>query len=417
MSDEVKDVIKESTAVSKFDLEQTSMGNVVEQNETSNSAINLEQSSTVIDLRVEPASVSAGDSATAPTHTPPPSTPPQEDLVEVVTSPASEYERRFPWLHVGVSIVSTALICLGLFTLFSDSLLGRIEVEDFVGMELTEVESALSGSSVVIETIEGRQDGTEAGEVIDQRPRQGSTVGPGDILLLTISEGSELAAIPGVAGLTMEEAQELVSARGFEVGEIVEERDSATVPQGSVIEVVVNGVAVDGDVPSGTVVDFVVSNGLVTIPRVTTEEIESVLIDRLGLVVQVQERFQNDATAGEVIETSPATGTKVTPGSTVTVVIALDEPQEQVNIPNVLGRSVFEAVGILDAAGFRPVLDTQAPDGNCNGRFAFASQECRRFNSNQVWQMNPRNDAFPGSEIRIFVSPDAANAFNDSRNN
>lgn len=435
MSDEIKEADGEASAISKFDLENAS---------------------TVIDLRSEPASVSGPETAdqtliniepttdsievekqlesqtgtlmaaelhsedidvSIPTQLPPPSEPPRDEIVEVVTAGAKNHDSGFPWLHVGVSIVSTALVCLGLFTLYSDALLGRIEVDNFVGMELEEVEIALADSSIVIETQEGRLDGTDVGEIIEQRPREGSTLGPGDVLLLTVSQGSELIGIPEVSGVTLQEAQDIVSSRGFEVGEIVEERDSATVPRGNVIELVVSGAAVDGEVPSGTAVDFIVSNGLVTIPRVTAEEIESVLIDRLDLVVEIEERFEQDSEAGEVLETFPATGTKVTPGSSVTVVIALDEPQEEIDIPNVIGDDVFEAVEDLQNDGFRVVLDSSPPDGNCNRPFDRLSQDCRRFFNGEVWDMNPRRDAFPGSEIRLFVSPDAANAFNNSQNN
>ena len=457
MSEDVKKADEETSAVSKFDLENAG---------------------TVIDLRVEPAEVKTGDELaeddvsvveeevaedsdstdlteapqqesedkeddkqpvepdplveasetntqdqtthnSEPAHSPPPSEPPREEFIEVITTPASDIDKGFPWLHVGVSIVSTALVCLGLFTLYSDSLLGRIEIDSFIGANLEEVELILSDSAVVIETQEGRQDGTEVGEVIDQRPRGGSTLDPGEVLLLVVSQGSELISVPEVAGLTLEEAQDVLAGRGFEVGEVVEERDSATIDQGSIIEIVVSGQAVDGEVPTGTAVDFVVSNGLVTIPRVTADEIESVLVNQLGLNVRIEERFDRDAEPGQVLQTNPGTGTKVATGSDVTVVIASDQRPQQIDIPNVLGRNVFEAVGVLRSAGFNPVLDTSPPNNsnNCNGRLAFASEECRRFNSQQVWRMNPRNDDFPGADIRIFVSPDAANSFNNSQNN
>ena len=65
--------------------------------------------------------------------------------------------------------------------------------------------------------------------------------------------------------------------------------------------------------------------------------------------------------SGNVVSTDPAAGTKVPPGSSVTINVS--SGPAQINIPNVIGQTQLAAQGILQGAGFsvtvQPVQNPQ----------------------------------------------------------
>jgi len=77
-------------------------------------------------------------------------------------------------------------------------------------------------------------------------------------------------------------------------------------------------------------------------------------LQALGLVVQREER--NDSRDRDtVIQSNPPAGTRVDPGTTVTLIVS----KGQVQVPDVTGMSVTDAVAALTQAGFDPARIAQ----------------------------------------------------------
>jgi serine/threonine-protein kinase len=99
---------------------------------------------------------------------------------------------------------------------------------------------------------------------------------------------------------------------------------------------------------------------------------------------------------GRVIAQSPARGTKVAQGSTVSIVIS-KPGQEQATVPSVLGQAGGQAQATLRNAGFGVALVTQ-PESSRAGA---------KKNKGRVWKQSPASQTkLPkGSTVTIYVNP------------
>jgi serine/threonine-protein kinase len=296
-------------------------------------------------------------------------------LPPVVASPAAageveerrEEERRWNrrWLLVLLAVLLGVLVGLALTR---DT---TTEVPAVTGNQL----------SVAISLLQ--QDGFEVGEVgrverdapvntvLEQDPAASPPAGEASLdcaflsffcskpeVTLTVSAGPGSAKVPGVAGLEQDAAIERLREAGF--APQLQTVNSDRVESGLVIRSDPSG---GTTVTRGSPVTVFVSLGpklaavpvLVGVPR-------SVAVQRIrgrGLTPSVSEE-ESSAPAGEVIRQSPSAGSRVEPGSTVEIVVSRGE--EQVSIPNVIGRLRAEAVQALRDVGLVPSVQEQETD-------------------------------------------------------
>ncbi|MCC8028387.1 MAG: Stk1 family PASTA domain-containing Ser/Thr kinase [Lachnospiraceae bacterium] len=97
----------------------------------------------------------------------------------------------------------------------------------------------------------------EAGKVISQSPKSGSTATEGDTVTLYISQGSETTKVPNVMDQSQTDAAAALGDAGLNVGSVTEEY-SDTVSEGLVIS---QSVSSGSYVEMGTSVDLVISMG------------------------------------------------------------------------------------------------------------------------------------------------------------
>jgi serine/threonine protein kinase/beta-lactam-binding protein with PASTA domain len=172
---------------------------------------------------------------------------------------------------------------------------------------------------------------------------------------LTISAGPGNGTVPGVAGLTQEEATERLEDAGFEVA--VQRVNSASVDEGLVVNSDPSG---NSTATNGSTVTINVSRGprLVKVPVLVGAQ-RDVAVERIrgrGLEPSVSEE-ESDAPEGQVISQSPDAGSQVTPGSGVSIVVSKGERQSKV--PNVIGKERREAVEAIRAAGLAPFVEEE----------------------------------------------------------
>lgn len=172
---------------------------------------------------------------------------------------------------------------------------------------------------------------------------------------LTVSRGPGSSAVPGVSGLTQEEATEVLEEAGFEVA--VNRVNSANVEEGDVVNSEPSG---GTSATNGSTVTINVSRGpkLVKVPVLVGAQ-RDVAVERIrgrGLEPSVSEE-ESSQPAGKVISQSPDAGERVDPGSTVSIVVSSGESESKV--PNVIGRQRREAVEAVRAAGLVPVVEEE----------------------------------------------------------
>ncbi len=99
------------------------------------------------------------------------------------------------------------------------------------------------------------------------------------------------------------------------------------------------------------------SGVLVTVPAVKgmTEEVAKGKISNLGLKCETLTINDSEVVEGLVCNVDPREGTKITADTTVRLYISKGPAEENVTVPNVIGKSVYSAKGELSAAGLKAI--------------------------------------------------------------
>ncbi|MEH3034148.1 MAG: Stk1 family PASTA domain-containing Ser/Thr kinase [Aeromicrobium erythreum] len=153
--------------------------------------------------------------------------------------------------------------------------------------------------------------------------------------------------VPSVVGKDQDAATRQLENADFTVN--VTKKPSADVADGDVISQSPDG---GEQADKGSEVDIVVSTGPEAVPvpdvgGLTYDEAKDA-IEKAGLKVKKDERPSSEE-KDTVINTNPVAGTRLDPGSTVTVIVS----QGQSTVPNVVGQSVDDARDALEEAGLK----------------------------------------------------------------
>jgi beta-lactam-binding protein with PASTA domain len=202
------------------------------------------------------------------------------------------------------------------------------------------------------------------------------------------SAAAEIAVVPGVIGLSEDEARQEVEAAGFDF-KLEGEQPSADVEVGSIArQDPEEGV----ELALGEQVSVWLSSGegKVEVPDVVgkTQVAATQELLALGLDVTSKEETVKDKEVGTVIRQSPAGGQQVDAGVTVTIVVVA--PSNTVEVPRLIGMTQDSAVALLEGMKLVPVVKER--DSTEPGK--------------TVVDQDPREgeEVEPGTEITIYVS-------------
>jgi serine/threonine-protein kinase len=228
---------------------------------------------------------------------------------------------------------------------------------------------------VVIGPGQYRED-VEKDVVLAQDPAAGDRLVKGGKITLTLSLGPERIKVPDVVGQAYADAEAQLLASKLKP---VRGRDQydATTPAGNVIAVKPE---VDKEVKPGTEVVLTVSKGRppVTVPEVRGQNVAQAQasLQRLGLVVEVEQVDRPDRPAGEVLDQDPKPGTGVEKETRIKLTVskgpALVTVARVIDMPCLQGKQTLEAQGLPvtvqgnDQAIVRfqnPTENTQVPPG------------------------------------------------------
>lgn len=180
----------------------------------------------------------------------------------------------------------------------------------------------------------------KVGTVAEQNPAAGSVVMVDSTVDLSIVAESEL--VPGLQGLSLEDARRRILSKRLRVGTI-SYQITGNAAAGQVLSQQPSpGVRVF----SGSEVSLVVEAESALIPRLIGQSLgsaQSVLAQRNLVVGRVDERITGNLPVGQVMEQHPAPGARVGLRSQVNIVIEADS----VVVPALVGRSQQQAVNDL----------------------------------------------------------------------
>jgi beta-lactam-binding protein with PASTA domain len=192
-----------------------------------------------------------------------------------------------------------------------------VEVPELVGMPITEASDALVAAGLETgEIAKEKRTGQKGGTVLQQTPAAGERVLPGTPVALTVVD--EVIVVASLVGQTSAEAGKTLSGQGLRVGRITERRTG-----GSPGVVLSQTPAANVRVAPGTKVNLVVEEKKIVVPSLVRKSSRTAvsILQREGLRARVSSRFTGHQTAGTVISQSPAARARVSPGTTVSLVV------------------------------------------------------------------------------------------------
>ncbi len=270
------------------------------------------------------------------------------------------------------------------------------EVPKVTGRSLERAETRLEGEGFKIgEPVEVENEAARE-TVLEQDPIPGEVDEDCALLaffcskpevVLTVSKGPGAGKVPSTAGRPLTEATAALEEAGFEVQ--VDRVNSDSVADGLVIHSDPSG---GTSLTRGSTVALTVSSGpkLGKVPVLVGTQV-SVAVQQIrgaGFVPSVSER-QDSAPQGQVVRQTPSAGSRIAPGSTVSIVVS--EGEESASVPNVIGKERRTAVEALREAGLTPAVDEQQTDvpskvGKVTDQFP-----------------PPRSEVEPGNTVTIVV--------------
>lgn len=164
------------------------------------------------------------------------------------------------------------------------------------------------------------------GRVLAQAPDAGTELRKGQVIVLQVSRGGELHAVPDVRGKNLTDAQNEIKSSGFALGDIVKIREN-NVQAGNVIA---QSPAPDVRIGAGRKIDLLIQDGttqseIVKVPdvnRMSEQEARDAL-DAVGLKVNAIDRVYSPLVPeGLAIETRPGAGSTMRAGQGVTLKLA-----------------------------------------------------------------------------------------------
>lgn len=160
--------------------------------------------------------------------------------------------------------------------------------------------------------------------------------------------------VPRVVGLTLSEATRALQDSRLTLS-VADQRYSQRYPANVVIS---QEPAPGESVKAGQPVRVVVSQGpeQVTVPAVTNmpQQTAQTLLQARGLKVQVVQEYSDSVAAGYVIDQSPAPGSSLGQGATVTLTVSQGPSVNQVAVPALVGLGVDDALSQLRAQQLVP---------------------------------------------------------------
>ncbi len=262
-----------------------------------------------------------------------------------------------------IAILVALLLAAGGWFAFTGIINGKkiVEVPNVQGKTYDAAERALKAVRLKVKE-KGRQfsNTVEPGLVISQDPSPGDKKDEGSTVYVTLSKGKSMKIVPDVSGTGEAQATSKLIKEGLDVGDTKYE-NSDNVGDGLVIRTEPEA---GKKLVEGTKVDLIVSKGpaVAQIPDVygksSTEAQNS--LKQTGFTVTTSDEYSDTVSKGNVIRTSPASGSEIRKGSNVTMVIS--KGPEMISVPDVHGKPKDEAINILESAGF--TVDSQDAPGS-----------------------------------------------------
>jgi eukaryotic-like serine/threonine-protein kinase len=226
------------------------------------------------------------------------------------------------WL---ITLLVAGLVFYGLYlggVEIYDRVVNTVTVPDMVGTDQATATRTASRYGLNVEIVEVNHATVAAGTVIMQAPEAETSLRKGDTVILTISKGPSAQMVPSVVGSTVDEAIAQLQTPGLVLA-VTQRAVSTDVAEGIIISQIPDA---GTQCQAGDTVQVVVSGGCAYVPNLSEKTLEEAtdLLTSSNLTLNANLQYQetNDASLhGTVALQSPAAGTQVILGTSVTLTI------------------------------------------------------------------------------------------------
>ncbi|GAB2940947.1 Stk1 family PASTA domain-containing Ser/Thr kinase [Nonomuraea fastidiosa] len=233
------------------------------------------------------------------------------------------------WIIIPLLIIG-AFITIG-YTVFSgkdtpsDT---KVTIPSLVSQERSYAEAELKKLGLVPDVELKASSDVEKGAVIETDPPADTQVEKGATVKLVVSKGPEKIKVPdGLVGMSQEDAQRALEEVGLRG--VIKTRNS-TKPQGTVIA---TDPKAGAELEKGGSVTLFVPKEMREVPSVIglTQEDATAQLKSAGFKVKVSQQPAQEP-EGTVVQQNPGEGTKLLPGTTITITVSTG-PQQQEDSP------------------------------------------------------------------------------------
>lgn len=204
----------------------------------------------------------------------------------------------------------------------------EVVVPDVTGKQMTLARQILEDKKLRVNVAETYDADVPAGQVVSQTPEAGTKVKEERLVTIYVSKGGEELEMPDLKGMSKSDAEAKLKKMGLKLGSVYEKNSDEEA--GTVISTDPRS---GTKVNKGTTVDITISKGKqvhkISVPDVTGAPVDTAKnqLTSRGLKVTTSKQASRQA-AGTVISQTPAGGSEVDEGTTITLVIAEHEKVE-----------------------------------------------------------------------------------------
>ncbi|WP_207457885.1 Stk1 family PASTA domain-containing Ser/Thr kinase [Desertivibrio insolitus] len=284
--------------------------------------------------------------------------------VAALTAVASNRRRRGAWI-AGLLVLLTALAA-GTGWYFGPGPGGQVTVPSLVSATPDDARAELEalGLAVADETQPETSPEIDEGLVLRTTPDAGESLVRGTEVTLVVSSGPAEVPTLDVTNLPQDQAVQQLTDANFVVAENVARQFSWDVPEGTVMGAYRDEALTDPLTSSGTwfeqsTVYLDVSAG--SLPYTIGDDPEDVIprLQELGLTVDPEYEYWYSDSVAEGAMVNYRYDDPLRPGGTIKLIVSLGP--ELVEVPNVRGMVITEAVSTLEAAGFSVTVNSDIP--------------------------------------------------------
>ncbi|WP_327305717.1 Stk1 family PASTA domain-containing Ser/Thr kinase [Streptomyces sp. NBC_01298] len=234
-------------------------------------------------------------------------------------------------------------------TLFETKADNRPTVPKFIGETLAAAKANGTNVGIVVEQAgEMPCDAAPKGSVCEQDTPEGTKVAKDSVVKVKVSTGAPKVLVPNVVNLAIADAEKALQEKGFQIEKKLEESRR---PAGTVIDQTPKS----GEAEKGSTVTVTVAKEVskVTVPDLTGKTREEAIKLLTDAKLKLGSQTEVDAPAGTapktVVNQDPTPNSEAEVGATVNISIAKEIKQLQV--PNLVGRTINQARAELASKG------------------------------------------------------------------